>query len=246
MGSPTRLRDGDAGSVSTCHPPADTPTSSPSSRPEPSSVSSSARRSPTTATTTTTYGHDYSVTSARALPRRGRGVRVRPPRGGRRRAAGPPQLILPSIGDPARRARTGGRRTPRTVGDWGTWHAATDSSRMICFPARRARRTPAGSSVSGLPARRSPSSPTTASTRCSTAGRSRPASPPPTVARSSSTRTWAWSRRCSTSGRWPRCAATSRSGTPATPRPAAPPGRTPSPRSAGMPSRPWPWRTTAT
>ena len=47
-----------------------------------------------------------------------------------------------------------------------------------------------------------------------------------------STRTSAWSPRSSTSRRWPACAATSRSATPATPPPARPPGRTRSPRCA--------------
>ena len=54
------------------------------------------------------------------------------------------------------------------------------------------------SSGSGLPARRSPSSPTSASTPCSTAARSRRASRPATASSSSSTRTWAWSPRSST------------------------------------------------
>ena len=62
------------------------------------------------------------------------------------------------------------------------------------------------SSASGPPAKTSPSSPTTASTPCSTAGRSRPASPRPTASGCWSTRTWAWSSRCSTSRRWRRCA----------------------------------------
>ena len=67
------------------------------------------------------------------------------------------------------------------------------------FRARRAPRTPAASSASGPRARTSPSSPTTGCTRCSTAARSRPASRSATASRSWSTRTWAWSRRSSTS-----------------------------------------------
>ena len=54
---------------------------------------------------------------------------------------------------------------------------------MTSSPARRALRTPAASSGSGPPVRRSPSSPTSASTRCSTAGRSRRASPSATAPR---------------------------------------------------------------
>jgi glutamine phosphoribosylpyrophosphate amidotransferase len=54
---------------------------------------------------------------------------------------------------------------------------------------------PAASSGSGPPARRSPSSPTTACTRCSTAGRSRPASRRQHGSGSWSTRTWGWSRQ---------------------------------------------------
>ena len=92
------------------------------------------------------------------------------------------------------------------------------------------------SSVSGPPVKRSPSSPTSGSTRCSTAVRSRPASRPATAAASWSTRTWAWSPRSSTSPRWAPCAGTWRSGTAATPRPAARPGRTPSRPSAPRPA----------
>ena len=82
-------------------------------------------------------------------------------------------------------------------------------------PCRRSRhlRTSAACSASGRRAKRSPSSPTSASTRCSTAARRRPASRSATGPASSSTRTSAWSPRSSTSRRWPACAATSRSGT---------------------------------
>ena len=82
------------------------------------------------------------------------------------------------------------------------------------------------------PAKRSPSSPTSASTRCSTAGRSRPASPPATARACWSTRTWGWSPRSSTSAASARSRATWRSGTAATPPPAPARGRTPSPPSA--------------
>ena len=61
-------------------------------------------------------------------------------------------------------------------------------------PIRRRARS-AASSASGLPARRSPSSPTTACTPCSTAARRPPASPSPTGRRSWSSRTSAWSRQ---------------------------------------------------
>ena len=57
----------------------------------------------------------------------------------------------------------------------------------------------AASSACGLPARTSPTSPTTASTPCSTAARRRRASPCPTGGAPSSTRTSAWSARSSTS-----------------------------------------------
>jgi hypothetical protein len=52
----------------------------------------------------------------------------------------------------------------------------------LTSPVRRVRRTRVASSGSGPPARRSPSSPTTACTRCSTAARSRPASRSATAA----------------------------------------------------------------
>ena len=84
---------------------------------------------------------------------------------------------------------------------------------MTSTPRTADPRTPAASSVSGPPARRSPSSPTSASTPCSTAARSRPASRSATAARSSSTRTWAWSPRSSTRPPSRRCRATSRSAT---------------------------------
>ena len=93
-------------------------------------------------------------------------------------------------------------------------------------------RTPAASSASGRRARTSPSSPTTASTRCSTAARRPPGSRSVTALRSSSTRSSAWSPRSSTRRRSAACAGTWRSATPATPPPAAAPGRTPSRRSA--------------
>ena len=121
-------------------------------------------------------------------------------------------------GDPARRGLSGRPRQPRRL---HPCFAATDGSTTTSCPARRARRTPAASSASGPPARRSPSSPTSASTRCSTAARSRPASPSATAPTSSSTRTWAWSRRSSTRPRSRACTATSRSATRAT-RPPAP------------------------
>ena len=94
------------------------------------------------------------------------------------------------------------------------WLAATDGSPTTCSPARRARRTRAASSGSGRPARRSPSSPTSASTRCSTAARSRPAWRSATATRPWSTRTWAWSPRSSTRPRSRPCTGTSPSATP--------------------------------
>ena len=57
----------------------------------------------------------------------------------------------------------------------------------------------AASSACGPLVRTSPSSPTSVSTPCSTAARSRRASRSATAGRSWSTRTWAWSRRPSTS-----------------------------------------------
>ena len=77
----------------------------------------------------------------------------------------------------------------------GPWLEATASSPTIFPTTTRPRRTPAGSSASGRPASRSPSSPTSGCTRCSTAARRRPASPSATAARSSSTRTSAWCRQ---------------------------------------------------
>ena len=90
---------------------------------------------------------------------------------------------------------------------------ATVVSTTTSTPRKRALRTRVASSVSGHPARTSPSSPTSASTRCSTAARSRPASRSATAARSWSTRTWGSSRRSSTRPRSTRSRATSRSAT---------------------------------
>ena len=87
------------------------------------------------------------------------------------------------------------------------------------------------SSASGRPAKMSPSSPTTGCTRCSTAARSRPASPSATAGGSSCTRRWASWPRSSTSRRSPRCAAISRWRTAGTPRPVRRCGRTRSRRS---------------
>jgi hypothetical protein len=92
------------------------------------------------------------------------------------------------------------------------WTVAAPEWRRMSHPRppaptpRHPRRAPPGRlrRVRGLgpAARRSPSSPTSASTRCSTAARSRPASRSATATRSSSTRTWAWSPRSSTRRRW--------------------------------------------
>ena len=90
---------------------------------------------------------------------------------------------------------------------------ATVGSTTTSTRRRRAPRTPAASSASGPPARTSPSSPTSASTRCSTAARSRPGSRSATAARSWSTRTWGWSPRSSTRPRSTRSRATWRSAT---------------------------------
>ena len=79
-----------------------------------------------------------------------------------------------------------------------------------------------------------------------TAGRSRPASRRPTASASSSTRTWGWCPRSSTSARWPPCADTSRSATADTRRPVGARGRTPSRPSAGTRPARSPWPTTAT
>ena len=185
--------------------------------------------------------------------------------GGRGRRPGP-AARLPR-GAARRAGRAGRRRSSRCVArrpaaltgsetgcpvDWRACHEATDGSISISTRLSGARRTPAGSSASGpvtAPATtrpRSPSSPTSASTPCSTAGRSRPASPSATARRSWSTRTWAWSRRSSTRATSTRCAATSRSATPATPRPGPASGRTPSrPSAPPLPARSR-WATTAT
>lgn len=105
----------------------------------------------------------------------------------------------------------------------------------------------AASSASGLPGKRSPSSPTTASTPCSTAGRRQRASPSRTARRSSCSRTSGSSARSSTSRSCSRCRGTSPSGTAGTPRPGPRSGRTPSRSSAPRtPAAACPSRTTAT
>ena len=68
--------------------------------------------------------------------------------------------------------------------------------------------------------------------RYNTEARRRPVSPSPTDRRCWSSRISALSARCSTSRHWPRCRATSPSGTAVTPPPARPLGRTPSQYSA--------------
>ena len=108
-----------------------------------------------------------------------------------------------------------------------------DCSSTTTGPAR----TPAGSSASGPPAKRSPSSPTSGSTRCSTAARSPPGiavsdgQPDPGLQGHGPGRPGL--RRVAPVS---RCRATSRSGTAATPRPGRACGRTRSRRSA--PPRP--------
>ena len=107
----------------------------------------------------------------------------------------------------------------------------TDDSTTICSPARKAPRTLAASSVSGLRVKRSPSSLTSGCTPSSTEDRSPRESRSATAPRSSSSRTWAWSPRSSTRPPSVRSRVISRSVTPATRPPEPPCGRTPSRRS---------------
>ncbi len=99
------------------------------------------------------------------------------------------------------------------------------------FRTRSGRRLRCAASSASMPPDRKPRpSPPSACSRSSTAARNRQGSPSATAARSWSTRNSASWRRCSMSRACSRCAATGRSRTAATPRPAPPSGRTASRR----------------
>ncbi len=156
--------------------------------------------------------------------RRGRDRRSRGSRRGRRRRprrvarrAAPRLGVGPAAG--TRRGRMAGQRARPTSRGRPAEPCAASSASM--HRARRPRR-----------------SPRSGSSRSSTADRSRPESPSPMVTGRWSTRTSAWSRRCSTNSTSRRSAASAPSRTAATPRPDRRCGRTASPPCDSARERP--------